>query len=103
VAAHLAAARLRPAERLLQVVMAARRREARVIADGLSLPGLRAKLGFWLGLVFPSPAYMRGRYRVTHEALLPLYYLLRIGQGSYRVARSVVLIGIGAVRAAVLT
>ena len=99
----LAAARPGPAERVFLTVMSARRREARVLSDGLSLPGVRAKLGFWLELLFPSPAYMRQRYQIARGALLPFYYLARLAKGLYRLARSVISIGLGALRAAAST
>jgi Uncharacterised nucleotidyltransferase len=95
----LAAARPGMAERLFLAVMSARRREARLLSDGLSLPGLGAKLGFWFGVLFPSRAYMRRRYRVANGALLPFYYVARLAKGFYRLARSVISIGLGALRA----
>jgi hypothetical protein len=98
--ALLAAARPGRAERLLLAVMSARRREARILSDGLSLPGVRAKLGYWLELLFPSPAYMRQRYRIAHGAFLPFYYIGRLAKGAFALARSLVAVGLGALRAA---
>lgn len=96
--ARLKAARPGVAERWLLRVMTARRREARILSDGLSLPGTRAKLGYWLGLVFPSQAYMRQRYGVKHGALLPAYYAARLLTGAFQLARSMITIGLGVLR-----
>jgi hypothetical protein len=98
--ARLAALRPPAAERLFLAVMSARRHEARILSDGFSLPGVRAKMGYWLGLVFPSRAYMRERYRVPHDALLPFYYGGRVIKGTYLMARSLIAVGLGAIRAA---
>ena len=46
-------------------------------ADVASIAGWRDRLRFaWINL-FPSPAYMRQRYRIAHPVLLPLYYPYR--------------------------
>lgn len=43
----------------------------------LGLPGWREKLRYALTSAFPSPAYMRQRYRIPHPLLLPFYYPYR--------------------------
>ena len=50
-------------------------------ADVRSMPGWRRRLHFTWTLLFPSPAYMRERYQVTHPVLLPLYYPYRWARG----------------------
>jgi hypothetical protein len=85
-------------ERVLTMVMTSPRREARVLADGLSLPGVRAKAGYWLSLAFPDRDYMRQRYRVNRPALLPLYYARRMAAGLWKLIRSAWVTGLGAVR-----
>jgi hypothetical protein len=46
-------------------------------ADLASMPGWRQRVRFALTNLFPSAAYMRHRYGVTHPLLLPLYYPYR--------------------------
>ncbi len=45
--------------------------------DLMSLPGWRQRLHFAWSNLFPSPAYMQHRYRISHPVLLPLYYPYR--------------------------
>jgi hypothetical protein len=61
---------------------------ARSLADALYQPGLKDKLSFALGFVFPSYEYMRSRYRVQHRAQLPWYYMRRGVDISRQIARS---------------
>jgi len=46
-------------------------------ADLVTLPGWRQRLRYAWSILFPSAAYMRQRYRVSHDGLLPLYYPYR--------------------------
>ncbi len=46
-------------------------------ADLASTTAWRQRLGYALSAVFPSPAYMRRRYRISHPVLLPFYYPYR--------------------------
>jgi hypothetical protein len=96
--ARLASIRTRLPERALAAIMTARRREARVLSDGLSLPGLRPKLGYWLGLILPSREYMRRRYGVAQPALLPVYYARRVATGLWQLVRSTWSIALGLLR-----
>lgn len=43
----------------------------------LGLPGWREKMRYALTSAFPSPAYMRQRYHISHPLLLPFYYPYR--------------------------
>jgi hypothetical protein len=47
----------------------------------VTLPGLRRRAGYLLEQMFPSPAYMRGRYGPQRPGLWPLAYLRRAGTG----------------------
>jgi hypothetical protein len=46
-------------------------------SDLASMPGWRRRLRFARTHLFPSVAYMRRRYRITHPVLLPFYYPYR--------------------------
>jgi hypothetical protein len=46
-------------------------------ADLASMPGWRSRLRYLMGNLFPSMAYMRQRYRIRHDLLLPLHYPYR--------------------------
>lgn len=49
----------------------------RLWSDLVSMSGWRQRIRYaWIQL-FPSAAYMRGRYRIRHSLLLPLYYPYR--------------------------
>lgn len=63
---------------LFRRLTASRRPVARrFVTDILSLPRWDQRLGFAWAHLFPSPAYLRHRYRVAHRLLLPLYYPYR--------------------------
>lgn len=47
-------------------------------AQFMSFPGFRARLRYALGLLFPSPAYMKRRYDAPTPARLGLAYLTRL-------------------------
>ena len=59
------------------VVDQKRSRTARVMFDWLTMPGLRARMGYLLETAFPSPTYMRQRYGPAPGGLWPLLYLRR--------------------------
>ncbi len=44
----------------------------------LSLPGFRLKARYALGLLLPSPSFMRQRYGISRPAALCLYYPIRV-------------------------
>lgn len=46
-------------------------------SDLVNLPNFRLRLQFALNNLFPSPAYMRERYRIRHPLLYPPLYLYR--------------------------
>ncbi len=81
---------LRPdrTERVLFALITAQHNDAQAIVNGLSMPGVRAKLGFWLRYLWPSPTYMRERYGIRDARLTPFYYVWRIGRGFYLMMRS---------------
>lgn len=64
--------------RTVRLLTAAQRPAAqRLWADLRGMPGWRRRLRFASILLFPSPRYMRARYRIRHALLLPLYYAHR--------------------------
>ena len=85
--------RLRPdrAERIVAAAMNAKRTEALVVAQGLTTPGLKAKLLFWSAYAFPSVEAMQSRYHIARR-WVPLYRVWRLLVMPYRIARSVVTI-----------
>lgn len=76
-------------ERAVYAVTTTRFPEARMLSDALSTPGLGHKLDFIRQQLFPDVAYMRTRYGMSNDALLPLYYLRRFGESTYKFARSI--------------
>lgn len=68
-----------PAERRVFKWLTARQRPViqRFWADLATMPGWRPRLRYGLVSLFPSAAYMRQRYAIRHDALLPLYYPYR--------------------------
>ena len=77
-------------QRIAFAMMTARWGQVRVILDGLSMPGVRKKLGVWLHHIFPSIKFMRERYRIRDSRWVPLFYLWRICDGLFRFARSAI-------------
>lgn len=75
-------------ERLLSAAITAERVEARDVWDGLQMPGLRSKLGYFRQVLFPGVEYMRTRYHIADPRWVPLYYLARLGRGAYLFFRS---------------
>jgi hypothetical protein len=55
---------------------------------GLGLKGARRKSAYWLSVIFPSPGYMRTRYRINNRGWMPLYYLRRVGKAAHLIART---------------
>lgn len=86
--AALNAARLGAVERLAFALTAAPHSEARALADALSAPGIRNKFRYALRHLFPDAEYMRRRYHVRRNALLPAYYLRRLGEITIKFSRS---------------
>ncbi len=82
---RLAALSPSPAEQqVVQRLTAAQRPTARRFwADLASLPTWQQRLRFAGLHLFPSPAYMRQRYTLSHAALLPAYYLYRWVSGFF--------------------
>lgn len=63
--------------------------EARTVSDAWNMPGARRKLEFVREYLFPDVVYMRKRYQMTHDALLPLYYGRRLAESVFKFTRSV--------------
>jgi Uncharacterised nucleotidyltransferase len=55
---------------------------------GLGLKGSLRKSAYWLSVIFPSPGYMRTRYRINSRRWMPLYYLRRVGKAAHLIART---------------
>lgn len=62
--------------------------QARVLADALSSPGVGNKARYALRHLFPAPAYMRERYHIRRNVLLPAYYVVRFAESSVKLVRS---------------
>lgn len=75
-------------ERIVYALTTAARTHARVLADVLNTRGARRKLDFVRHYLFPNPKYMRERYAIRHEGLLPLYYARRLFESAFKFARS---------------
>jgi hypothetical protein len=91
VLAHLA--ELAPTEQEAAAYRRLRRRApvgqegARLLADVRGVPGLRAKLRFTAGHLFPPPDAMRAWYGFDHVWQLPVYYARRAVRGVAHIAR----------------
>jgi len=72
------------ADRVAVIVSTAERTDATVFREGLSYPRWRQRASYFFHQFFPSPAYMRTRYRLSNSALIPLYYFVRLGLGARR-------------------
>lgn len=55
---------------------------------GAGFLSARRSMTYWLRVTFPSAGYMRMRFRVRNDALIPLCYLLRLARGAYLCARA---------------
>ncbi len=73
-----------PYERVMFTLARSNHRQARWLADGIALGGTQ----YWRAHLFPAPAYMRERYRIQHDALLPFWYIARLGSAIYKFARA---------------
>lgn len=71
-------------ERVMFTLARSNQRPARWLADGIALGGAQ----YWRAHLFPAPAYMRERYRVRHDALLPFWYIARLASAFYKFARA---------------
>lgn len=77
------------ANRIGMIIATAERPHIRVLRDGLSYRNWRDKLAYLFHCFFPSPTYMRARYRIAHPFLIPLYYLWRLFLGVQHLVESV--------------
>jgi Uncharacterised nucleotidyltransferase len=75
-------------ERAVYAVTTTRFPEARMLSDALSTPGMGHKLHFVRQQLFPGAAYMRTRYRMSNDALLPIYYARRVIESGFKFVRS---------------
>jgi hypothetical protein len=55
---------------------------------GAGFLGARRKMAYWLRVTFPSAGYMRTRFQVRNDALIPFCYLLRLTKGAYLCGRA---------------
>lgn len=92
VRARLAASSRDLSAQLAVVVATAERTDATVLREGLSFRTWRQRAAYFVHVFFPSPAYMRARYRIAHPVLVPLFYLVRLGLGARRLIESLVAI-----------
>lgn len=83
-------ARLRPSlkERVAFAMLTARQIEARSVWDVFNVGGWRARAVYLFRIFFPSPSFMRARYRFTSPWLLPAYYGYRWLRGLTRFVQS---------------
>ena len=77
-------------ERAAFALTAAEHNQARALSDALATPGAMNKVRYAARHVFPDAAYMTEHYRVSHRALLPLYYARRVLETGWKFARSIV-------------
>jgi len=76
------------ANHLEVIVSTSERIDATILREGMSFHDWRTRAAYFFHVFFPSPDYMRERYRIAHPALLPLFYLLRLGLGARRLVES---------------
>lgn len=76
-------------ERIMYALTTADITHARVAGDMLNTSGARQKFNFTRHYMFPDRLYMRTRYGIRRDTLLPLYYAWRLVEGTFRFARSV--------------
>ena len=77
------------AGRIAVIVSTAERTEALILREGLSYRSWRHRASYFFHFFFPSPVYMRTRYRISHSALIPFFYLVRLGLGARRLVGSI--------------
>lgn len=95
--ARLNRSRVSIGDRISFAVATAQQTNARLLLDGLSMPGVRAKFVYVLRHGFPGLAFMQTRYHIPHLLLIPLYYLWRNCAGVYKIARSALSIAINTI------
>ncbi|CAG0972162.1 hypothetical protein ANRL3_01571 [Anaerolineae bacterium] len=98
VRAQLDEPRLDWANRIGMIIATSERPHVRVLHDGLSYRSWRDKVAYLFYCFFPSRAYMRTRYRISHSILMPFYYLWRLFLGAWLLFKSVWSILVNAVR-----
>lgn len=76
------------AERTVYALTTTRFTEARTLSDALNMPGARRKFEFVRKYLFPDSSYMRRRYQIKNDALLPLYYVRRLAESAFKFTRS---------------
>jgi len=76
------------AGRISVIVSTAERTDALIFREGLSYRSWRHRASYFFYNFFPSPAYMRTRYRISHSALIPVFYVVRLGLGARRLVKS---------------
>lgn len=77
---------------LAVIVATAERTDVTILREGMSFGDWRSRAAYFFHVFFPSPKYMRERYRIPHTALLPFFYLVRLGLGARRLVESLVAI-----------
>ena len=75
-------------DRAAFALITAQRDSARFLLDTVSQPGLSARAQFLWCHLFPSPAYLRERYRVRTARQLPFFYAWRFVDGVLKLFRS---------------
>lgn len=79
-------------DQLAVIVATAERTDATILREGMSFGDWRSRAAYFFHVFFPSPKYMRERYRIAHPALVPVFYLVRLGLGARRLLESLVAI-----------
>ena len=77
-------------ERIAFAVFTSPRIETTFAWNGFTTPSLVGKLTYWLQNAFPHPRYMRDRYKIKPDWLLPVFYGWRICKGLYLNSLSVI-------------
>lgn len=75
-------------DQLAVIVATADRTDATILGEGMSFRTWRQRAVYFFHVFFPSPKYMRERYRIPHPALVPVFYLVRLGLGARRLVAS---------------
>jgi hypothetical protein len=66
--------------------------QARLALDVMGTTGWRNKLSIWAHHIFPSVDYMCDRYAIRIRYLVPLFYIWRLLDGSFKLVRSAIFI-----------
>ncbi len=77
-------------DRAAFTMMTAQRDEARFLLDAFSQPTVARMARFWIHHLFPTRGYMRERYSIRDERWLPLFYIWRLIEGSWKMLRSAI-------------